>query len=258
MSQYVAGSRERIFINPSLGCDSNCSYCYLGSQGMETGVKTEPPVSAKQLFDEMIRKDFFVKGRNGTVISIGCFSECWSASNKEETIEFIRLALYLGNPIQAATKRQVTVKDVMPIYKEIKWHGQLAIFISCATISDWRIYEKGTARPSERFKYIRDLRLLWVEAFVYIKPVIKGVTIHDKEAFMEIVEDTGCSAVVGSYFVNQVGGVGIKAPIPSKDLYIQESSEQMELIKFFKSNGCAVFESSVEAMKWLKENGNDR
>lgn len=225
MSEFVAGSRERIFINPSLGCDSNCSYCYLGSQGMEIGIKTAPPVSAKKLFNEMMKKDFFVKGCSGTIISIGCFSECWSASNKKETIDFIRLALCLGNPIQAATKRQVTVEDILPIYKKIKWYGQLAIFISCATITDWRIYEKGTARPSERFKCISGLSSLGVAAFVYIKPVIRNVTYHDKEAFLNIMKETGCSAVVGKLFVNQAYGSGVRAPIPSENLYVQDSKE---------------------------------
>lgn len=36
---YLTGDQERVFINTSLGCSANCSYCYLPVIGYQTGKK---------------------------------------------------------------------------------------------------------------------------------------------------------------------------------------------------------------------------
>ena len=50
MSFLVSGTRDRIFLNTSLGCDCRCQYCYLADVGI-TGVER---FCHQQVFDELI------------------------------------------------------------------------------------------------------------------------------------------------------------------------------------------------------------
>lgn len=250
MTRYIQGDQHRIFINPSLGCDSSCSYCYLGSQGYSTGQRVAPPQSGELLFQELTKLPWFVKGVQGSVLSIGCYSECWSVANRASTLDFIDLVIPFGNPIQFSTKRAVSSHQLSNIANKQIWQKQVSVFISCASITQWRIYEKGTARPADRFKAIAALQEMGIGVCLYIKPVLDGITILDFEMFCEVLEHSGCPVVVGEQFVPGVhtGENQTKAPIPSEGLFVKDFSEAREMLRLFRMRGYTGFNHSVEAV----------
>lgn len=256
VADYISGDANRVFVNPVLGCDSNCSYCYLGSQDLIIGKKTSPPKEAKSLLTMLLNFDRFNPGRNGSIIGIGCYSECWSRSNLEVTREFIKLALKLKNPIQFATKRAVSVDQLQEISLCMEWKGQLSLFVSCATISNWQLYEKGTARPANRFKEMAGIKNKGINVCLYIKPVLDSVTLHDALKFCSVIEEQNCSVIVGERFFyaeNNVGGM-VKAPIPSKGLYVEHVNDKDVLLELFKARGYTCFESSIDAVNYWRLN----
>src|SRR5690242_8819382 len=99
-SGYISGERDRIFINTSLGCLASCSYCYLPVLGYINGREPDVYISADKIIEEVICRSDFVKGKHGSIISIGCFSECWSEKNKENIKNIIRYFISQGNPVQ--------------------------------------------------------------------------------------------------------------------------------------------------------------
>lgn len=256
MADYISGDIYRVFVNPVLGCDSNCSYCYLGSQNLIIGEKTSQPKEAQLLLKMLLSFKNFNQGRNGSIISIGCYSECWSKPNLEVTREFIKLALKLKNPIQFATKRAVSVAQLQDIAIEIEWKGQLSLFVSCATISSWRVYEKGTARPSNRFKDMEKIQNLGINVCLYIKPVLENVTLRDASSFCAVIEQQNCTVIVGESFVYtpENGGSKIRAPIPSTGLYVEHINDKDVLLEIFKARGYTCFESSFDAVKHWRSN----
>ncbi|MBP1120129.1 MULTISPECIES: hypothetical protein [Pseudomonas] len=253
----VSGNGRRVFINPTLGCGSNCSYCYLGSQGISIGQKPLPPVSAAFLYDGLVNFPDFQPGRHGSLISIGCYSECWSKGNVAVTVDFIDLALALGNPIQLATKRKVTVQQLKDVSRKITWPGQLSVFLSCATISQWKTHEKGTASPASRFSEISEIKETGVNVCLYIKPVLNGVTISDLELFFDLVEKHQLPVVVGEMFFYDKflqQDVLEAAPIPSLGLYVKKDDQQIEILEFFRNKGYIAFRSSTEMIDhWRAE-----
>ena len=81
---------DRLFINTSLGCSSNCSYCYLPKLKYSKGKKLDTYITADVLIEQVNLYDNFKEGKEGTLISFGCYSECWDEQNKPQTIKLIK------------------------------------------------------------------------------------------------------------------------------------------------------------------------
>lgn len=82
MSLLVSGTQNRIFLNTSIGCDCMCRYCYLPDIGV-VGVEY---FGHQKVFDELISLPYYKPGPMGSVLSIGCYSECFSPENRQETL----------------------------------------------------------------------------------------------------------------------------------------------------------------------------
>ena len=137
-----ANDNKRVFINSSLGCKAQCSYCYLPILGYNKSIKKT--ISAKKIIELLEQNNLDIN--NNTLISIGCFSECWDENNKKETIDIIKYFLKKGNQIQLSTKCKILKKELAEILPLIKYPGQLIIFVSSATISKHNIYEKNNLK----------------------------------------------------------------------------------------------------------------
>lgn len=139
--------KERLFINTSLGCTANCAYCYLPTLKYSKGKKLDNYVTAEKILKDLGNYKELEFGRDGTLISFGCYSECWDERNKKETIKLIKYFLEKGNKIQLSTKKYIDYKELTDIRKLIKFYGQLTIFISSATISYSDVLENNTTPP---------------------------------------------------------------------------------------------------------------
>ncbi|MEC9038606.1 MAG: hypothetical protein VX787_03610 [Pseudomonadota bacterium] len=245
--RFVTGDRKRIFVNTALGCNSSCSYCYLPVEGYKTGALPKVNVSLEEAINLIESTGLYVQGKYGTIISIGCFSECWDSNNRPKTRGLISWALKNGNPVQMATKRVVTPDQVKEQCENIQWQGQFSIFLSSATISQWKEFERGTSDPFKRFGYISGLISHGVACYLYIKPVIEGVTIKDGAIYYSIAAENGCGVVIGSRFDESVSD-GVPAPIDSvSGLRMVVSNEESELAEFFP-HPMPVYCSSVDAI----------
>ena len=98
---------SRIFVNTSLGCSANCSYCYLPLLSYSKGEKINNYIKAEELIKQIESYKEIKYKKNVALISFGCYSECWDDINKPETIKLIKYFLDKGNQIQFSTKRFV-------------------------------------------------------------------------------------------------------------------------------------------------------
>ncbi|MCW0507851.1 hypothetical protein [Aeromonas piscicola] len=181
----------------------------------------------------------FKPGRNGTVISLGCYSECWDESSREITTELIEYFLKKGNPVQFATKRYVSDSDLEKVAHYIQWKGQLCIFISSATISKWNKLERGTDAPELRFRSFYSASALGIPAYLYIKPVINSITINDFDDYVRVINEYPVSGViVGKKFVEaNHKNDNFFAPIGNgKLMYANEKNDEHELFKCFSKH----------------------
>jgi DNA repair photolyase len=233
---------SRVFVNTALGCKGSCSYCYLPKIGYSnTYINLNKP--ANLLIEEI--KD--IKGiTNNTLISLGCYSECFDDSNVEETKTLLKYFLSNNYQVQLSTKKHIKIKDIKEISKYIKYKGQLIIFVSFSTISYWKTHEKNTDNPNKRIKNFNIKNKYNIPVVLYIKPVLENVTIKDIDIFKNVinkylVEDV----VVGSIFKET--GVGEKV-VFLKKLYYSQNEDEEKIIKELKPI-CNVYKKSTEVLK---------
>jgi DNA repair photolyase len=247
--QFVYGDSERVFLNTTLGCRSSCSYCYLPSLDIPIGRRPISSATAREILRALEAEKSVVLGRNGTIFSIGCYSECWDSHARGETKRLIQSLLPLGNPVQFATKREVSEADIASFANQIKWRGQLTVFISCSTTSQWTKYEKGTAPPSRRFRAFRYQIALGIPCLLYIKPVIEGVTICDVNDFAAVLNAHRVDSVVGETLTTVTGGE--PAMVGQGRLFAAPASGEIEIASALRARGFTVFGGSVAAVeKW--------
>ncbi len=253
-SRFIQGDSERVFLNTEVGCASRCSYCYLGPEGFPIGEMPKDRISSAEVLATLRTMSSNVSfGSCGTIFSIGCYSECWDRRNRQETLKLIRGLLPYGNPIQVATKRRILASDLSPISLLPEWQRQLTIYISSATISAWKTYERGTSPPAVRFRSFEACLTSGIKAFLYVKPVIRGVTIKDADAYGQVMRDFGVGVVVGDLFIE--GTRGRRAPV-GRNLVISPNREVHELCETLSSFGPAYL-TSVETVRKVVSDARD-
>lgn len=239
--------KERLFINTSLGCTANCAYCYLPTLKYSKGKKLDNYVTAEKILKDLENYKELELGRNGTLISFGCYSECWDERNKKETIKLIKYFLEKGNKIQLSTKKYIDYKELTDISKLIKFYGQLTIFISSATISYSDVLENNTTPPEERFKSFLITKELNIPTILYIKPVLYNITIKDIDLYKEVIKKYNIKdVVVGS--IIKTNGKGEVAPfVNDNSMHAEPIEQEKEIITSLKEV-CNVYTKSLQVV----------
>lgn len=241
---------KRIFVNTCLGCTGKCSYCYLGKMGYDNSSIVGEVRKAEELIEEIEQAGI----SRDTLITLGCFSECWDDNNKQETIKLIKYFLQKGNQIQLSTKKEISVEETREFENLIQYLGQLVVFVSSATISKWDTVEKGTDSPSERFSTFEISKELNIPTVLYMKPILKGITKQDIELYKEVIQRYGVkNVVVGSIF----GEKETKEEVHFSDkgiLFYNPISEEFEIKRRLMELGnLRVFSRSSEVMQYYKD-----
>lgn len=252
LPEHIYGNSDRLFLNTELGCSSACTYCYLPTEGFQIGLKKNDEshrIDGNLLIQTLLKDSRTILGSNGTIFSIGCFSEAWDPKNRKTTIQIIKDLLKYGNPLQLATKRRVSTKDLHQITSSPDWNGQLSIYISSTTISHWQNYEPRTIPPEKRFESFASCRELGVDACLYLKPLLSGITIKDIAHYGEIMQTYKVPAVVGERFSTdrQVN----TSPI-SKTLFVIHDNESIVMREKLSVYG-HVFSKSEDALAHLRK-----
>lgn len=205
MKHFVYGDRYRIFFNTALGCSARCQYCYLPEMGLGHAPKY---ISAEDTLAMFKQSDVFVPGPQGTILSLGCYSECWDSQNKSETIKLLSNLTVYGNYIQMATKQVFSRAELEEINSMVLYPGQIGLYLSAPTLSYSEELEPGTALPQERLaplQWKEELKNIYFA--LYIKPVIPSITLNDGAIYGRLMKNYQLSAIVGPLLTKGVGDV---------------------------------------------------
>lgn len=236
---------KRLFINTSLGCKSKCKFCYLS----KVGIKTLDRKTSGEVLDMLDNSQY--EWNEDTLITMGCFSECFDEVNKIETIEIAKYFLKKGNQVQIATKRYVSYDDIRELIPLIKYTGQFILFVSTSTILGYAAYEKGTEGLEHRFETF-DLIKYDIPVILYIKPVIENVTIKDIDLYKRLIKEKKISnVVVGSIFTEVENEEKVHFS-NDNNLFYNECDDEKDIIESL-SKVAKVFKRSSEVTKYYQD-----
>ena len=244
-----AKDSTRLFVNTSLGCSGACSYCYLP----KLNYLNNHPVTKVLSKDEIIN---LIKENNypllpSTLITIGCFSECFDSQNKPSTIELIKYFLKNGNQVQLSTKQYISYNDLKDIIPLIKYNGQLVIFVSSATITYHEQYEKNTLKISKRFETFKLIKYN-IPVVLYIKPVIQDITIKDIDLYKEYIKKYHIEyIVVGSIFTTKLNKETVHFS-NRNELFYNAVDDEDKIISELKNSG-KIFRRSSDVCNSFKQ-----
>ena len=241
MEKCIYGTSERIFVNTAIGCNACCKYCYMPKLGHK---KKEKTISGEMAVQQVLNMTCFFPGKNGTVLSLGCYSECLDLQNMKETETVVQGLLPLGNRIQLATKQIVTEHFLEIIKRYQMYDEQMHIYISMPTISLIEQLESGTALANQRITNIENCIRHNIPVVLYIKPFLENITESDLEKYIKIVRKYRIPAVVGGYLYTEPNGK--LADVGNGRLY--EGNLEFGRIKFINElrKHTQVYEHSTE------------
>lgn len=245
-SKYAFMKNNRLFINASLGCKGKCTYCYLPTLGYSNDMKKYQTIKSNQLL-EIINKNYNIT--KDILITIGCYSECLDENNKKETLDIIKYFLKKGNQIQLSTKKEIIESDFKEINDLIKYYGQLIVFTSSTSITNQENIEKNTTPIINRLNNFNILNKLNIPSVLYLKPVLKNITIKDLELYKKYIQEYNIeNVVVGSMFTKDSSKE--KSQFSNELFYNKTSDEDIIFNELSKVTN--VYRRSTEVVKKYK------
>jgi len=242
---YIEGSKRRLFLSTKIGCSGGCTYCYL------------PYLRNGNVIHDIDRylssKKVFEKGKDGTLLSIGCYTDPFLEENVNDTLNLIKYLTKFENYIQIATKFILSVDVINQIINLRKYPSHISIYYSCPTLSQDYLFEKNCPSANDRIKNLIDAYNAGIPTILYIKPFIENVTKNDFELYKALLMKYCIPVVVGSHFTNNK--TGMVAPVGCGFLNVLPSSEDYHLFIKNISKLTYVFENSTEVINLFNSGG---
>lgn len=251
MGHWVYGNKERIFINTALGCSAHCQYCYLPMLGMRNDSNT---ISAEDALSCLLEFKDFIPGPDGSILSIGCYSECWSAQNKPETFKLLKKLAGFKNYIQLATKKQITQAELSCINTISRFKNQIGIYLSVPTLSSSSKLELGTDPIDKRLSPLitaKDYQNLYF--VLYIKPVLPEITGQDKERYKELMLHYQVPSVIGPLLSGADQSANRSCALVGEGNLYEVPSGEADALKAFLSRFGGTYTHSTDLITEFRE-----
>lgn len=183
-----------ITIHPGSGCNYECRYCYIYDMGFGNTI-VQYHLSGLQLAYSLLTNRYFVPGPRGTYLAIGSITEPLHPVVRERTIEYIEtIYQYLENPTQFSSKQYIDTQLASKLSRISK--GRLSPLVTVVTYRHHDKIEPKAPRPDTRLESIRNLREAGLKPFLFIRPIIPGVTEHEYRELLELAKESGAVGVV--------------------------------------------------------------
>lgn len=246
----ISGNRERIFVSSAFGCSHHCTYCYL--QRMKINA-VQYIFKKDELLDELDRQGIYIPGRQGSLVTIGCFTECWDEINRETTIQMINFFLHQGNYVQISTKKEIAETDIISIAKNIQFQDQMNIFVSLPTLSYAKSFEPDADSPDLRIRNLDIKRKYGINTYIYIKPVIESITIKDKRKYAKLVKQYHVPVIIGE-LMYPVSDRSSRRFYIGKACMKEYHSDDSEKLERFLGRYTDIYRHSDDAIKQIRKN----
>jgi len=183
-----------ITIHTGIGCPYACRYCYVYDMGFPEDVKPYP-LSGVQLVYALVLNKYFIPGNRGTYLAIGSVSEPFHPLLRSKTLEFVEaIYKYLGNPTQFSTKQYIDSSTAGRLAEYS--NGKVSPLVTIITLDNYSELEPRQTPPEKRLESIRNLREAGLKPFLFMRPIIPGLTEREYEEIIDLAVENGAVGVV--------------------------------------------------------------
>ncbi len=181
-------------IHTGVGCGYGCVYCYIYDMGFPA--KPRPyPLSGLELVYALSSNPYLVPGRHGTMLAFGSVTEPFQAETIDRSLEYLEATReWLGNPTQISTKTALSGRSFYRFVESVE--DDIDVLVSITTIKHWRLLEPGASPPLERIRFMRDLISTGINATLFLRPIIPGVTDKEARELVSLAASAGVKRVV--------------------------------------------------------------
>lgn len=227
-------TKNRVFINPTIGCGLNCEYCYLPEYSITHNKSPIPAGINGANYRAVIKHDERVTlGKEGTLLSIGSFCEPFLPEIANLTVDILNELRSLGNPIHIATKcfpGSPSIDELVATYADDPTQLMVNLSLNDLEFTDVEIARQWLTYSTK------------INIAIYIKPFLSK-TYHQLSRFAELGHSyPNVSFIVGSFYV----GNAIRRKL-SHGFSFEQYSRNYSLIS------PVVEEPSVEGFKEERE-----
>ncbi|MEM4487429.1 MAG: radical SAM protein [Desulfurococcaceae archaeon] len=214
-----------ITVHSGTGCPYQCRYCYIYTMGFSAALKPYL-LTGLQLVYALLSNRCFVPGKRGTYLAIGSVTEPFHPITKGKSFEYIEaLYKYLGNPVQFSTKSSLSSSEAEKL-AELSG-GKISPLVTVVTLKAHRELEPYAPPPERRLETLRNLRGAGLQPFLFLRPIIPGITEREYEEIIDLAVEHGAVGVVaGSLRItrdvfNNLKEIGLELGEVSKRLPIR-------------------------------------
>ena len=204
-------------INPYMGCEHGCIYCYARAThsylGLSPGLDFEKKIFIKKNLATQLKKELAAKNYRPEIIGLGVSTDLYQPIEKktEITRKILKVLVETNHPVSIITKSTLIERDI-DLLKQLAEKNLLKTSISVTTLNDDlnRRLEPRAASGGRRLKIIKNLAAAGIPVTVLVAPIIPALTDNELETII------AASAAAGARYA---GYTMLRLPHEVADLF---------------------------------------
>src|SRR3546814_5514820 len=204
-------------MNPYLGCDHGCAYCFARPThawlGLSPVLDFETRLFAKHDAAVLLERELRAPSYRCKVIALGVNTDAYQPSERELGItrSLLEVLSRFSHPVSLITKSALVTRDI-DILADMAARGLVHVTVSVTTLDRHlaRRLEPRAATPPRRLETVRQLAAAGIPTSVNMAPVIPGLNEHELEAGLGGAADAGAG---------KAGYTLLRLPLEIRDLF---------------------------------------
>jgi DNA repair photolyase len=206
-------------INPFLGCEHGCVYCYARPThaylGLSPGLDFETRLSAKTNAAELLRKELSRPSYQPALIALGANTDPYQPIEKALGItrSVLEVLAEFNHPVAITTKSALVVRDI-DLLAPMAAKGLVRVAMSIGTVDAGiaRLMEPRANSPARRLQAIERLAGAGVPTSVIVAPIVPALTDAHMEQVLELAARAGADS---AHYVL------LRLPLEVRDLFVE-------------------------------------
>lgn len=203
--------RLQYSINPYLGCEHGCIYCYARNShqywGYDAGLGFETKILVKRNIVQQLKREFDVNTYKPHPIMLSGNTDCYQPLEKkfELTRGILKLCLEYNQPVSIVTKNALIERD-RELLQELAAKRLVHVYFSINHLDgELKLkMEPRTATAERKLNLIEKFTHHGIPCGIMVAPIIPGLNLSDINNIIRLA--AGAGALAAGYTVVRVNG----------------------------------------------------